>query len=460
MTALPDWDVASDAELACAAAAGDRDAFAEIYDRYADRLHDFCIGMLRNRDTAADCVQDTFCIAATRLPQLKDGEKLRPWLYSITRNEALRYIRAAGRERISDEMPETVSNEPGPDVLAARSELADLVAAAAGGLSDRDRSVLEMTYRHGLDGPELAQALGVSHSSAKKMAQRLRETVEKSLGALLVSRRAIDHNGCADLRTILDGWDGKFTVLMRKRIARHIESCADCDQERRRLLNPVALLGAVPVFIPAPKWLREHTLNNIELPGNSAPSAQAGGKDATESGSTNPAADKLRRWRRIAMTAGVVAAIMAAGTGLTIAWMVERSPKITPANLTNTVAPPTSARNQMSPNVVGPSPTNAPTPIETPTTTAPTARTTEPSPPPSTGATTTTAGTTSQQLPVPTTNPPTSAPTKTTYTPPASENPTTTQPPSSVLKPTNPVFRPTATVIKPAPVTTTPPILQ
>jgi DNA-directed RNA polymerase specialized sigma24 family protein len=71
MTAVPNWDIVdpagTDADLARAAAAGDRAAFAGIYDRYADRLHDFCVGMLRDRDGAADCVQDTFCIAATRL---------------------------------------------------------------------------------------------------------------------------------------------------------------------------------------------------------------------------------------------------------------------------------------------------------------------------------------------------------------------------------------------------------
>ena len=53
-----------------------------------------------------------------------------------------------------------MAHEPGPDTLAARTELADLIAEAAGGLSDRDRSVLELAYRHGLDGPELAEALG------------------------------------------------------------------------------------------------------------------------------------------------------------------------------------------------------------------------------------------------------------------------------------------------------------
>ena len=247
---------------------GDRAAFAAIYDRYADRLHDFCIGMLRDRDAAADCVQEVFCTVADRLSQLKDADKLRPWLYAIARNEALRHIRQRGRERVFDQVPEAVSAEPSPDTLAARTELADLIAEAAGGLSDRDRSVLELAYRHGLDGPELAEALGVSHASAKKLTQRLRETIERSLGALLVSRRVRNNTfGCTELAAILDGWDGKFTVLMRKRIARHIESCPSCDQERRRLVNPVALLGAVPVFIPAPDWLRDRTLSRIQLTG-------------------------------------------------------------------------------------------------------------------------------------------------------------------------------------------------
>ena len=102
MTAVPDWDIGrpmgTDAELVRASAAGDRSAFAGIYDRYANRLHDFCVGMLRDRDGAADCVQDVFCIAATRLPQLREPDKLRPWLYAIARNEALRRIRDRRRE--------------------------------------------------------------------------------------------------------------------------------------------------------------------------------------------------------------------------------------------------------------------------------------------------------------------------------------------------------------------------
>ena len=147
MTAVPDWDIVSDADLVGAALSGDRMAFAGIYDRYADRLHDFCVGMVRDRDAAADCVQDVFCTAATALDKLREPDKLRPWLYAIARNEALRRIRQRRREEPSEELPDEASGDAGPDTLAARNELAKLVAEAAGGLSDRDRAVLELGYR-------------------------------------------------------------------------------------------------------------------------------------------------------------------------------------------------------------------------------------------------------------------------------------------------------------------------
>jgi hypothetical protein len=100
---------------------------------------------------------------------------------------------------------------------------------------------------------------------------RLRETIERSLGALLVSRRVRNTGGCQELAAILDGWDGHFNVLMRKRISRHVESCDICDEERRRLVTPAALLGAAPVFIPAPEWLRERTLSEIQLTSAASP---------------------------------------------------------------------------------------------------------------------------------------------------------------------------------------------
>jgi RNA polymerase sigma factor (sigma-70 family) len=350
MTAQPDR-YATDAELATAAAAGDRPAFATIYDRYANRLHDFCVGMLRDRDTAADCVQDAFCTAATKLPQLRDPDKLRPWLYSIARNEALRHQRERRREEPTDMLPELETNQAGPETIAARSELAELVAEAAGGLSDRDRTILDLTYRHELDGLELAEVLGVSQSNAGTLVHRLRDTVERSLGALLVARRVHSTpETCQELAAILDGWDGQFTVLMRKRVARHIESCPACDEERGRMLTPAALLGGAPVFIPAPAWLRDHTLtaanSALPAPPSNAPRGDSDGSPRKHGSSE--AAREPARHRSRALAATVLVALIVGG-GVTIARLkvadgTAITPVVvtTPESMTSTVTQPVS----------------------------------------------------------------------------------------------------------------------
>ena len=404
-TALSNFDIVSDAELARAAATGDRSAFAMIYDRYADRLHDFCVGMLRDRDAAADCVQDVFCTAATQLPKLREPDRLRPWLYAIARNEALRCIRDRRREQVSDELPEAASHDAGPDTLAARNELADLIADAAGGLGDRDRAVLELAYRHGLDGPELANALDVSPGSANKMVSRLRSTIESSLGALLVARRA-QHtaDACDELGEILAGWDGKFSVLMRKRISRHIESCSTCEEERRRLVSPAALLGAAPVFIPAPAWLRDHTLGQIQLTsaGGTLDTSDSGGSQS-ESGSSASAPTVASsaagagpddegylddaqppRARRVIPWIALFAAAIFAALGLMFTFLYHHKTAITPAELTGTAPAPMkpAAPPSVAPAIQYPPPpprtpspprlpSNAPAPVQPPAAPAP-----------------------------------------------------------------------------------------
>lgn len=242
MTTVPKHRIISDTDLARAAATGDRAALASIYNRYAAPLHAYCVGMLRDRHAASDCVQEVFCIATTELPKLRDADRLRPWLYAIARRRALRALSERRREAACDELPDDVATGPGPFTLTAQNELRELIAQAAGGLSERDRHVLDLAYRHGVTGTELAQALGISYDSTKKLLQRLRDTIERSLGALLVARRA-PRNGCPRLAADLSGWDEQFTVLMRKRIARHIESCPTCDEYRRSALNAVAMLG-------------------------------------------------------------------------------------------------------------------------------------------------------------------------------------------------------------------------
>jgi hypothetical protein len=150
---------------------------------------------------------------------------------------------------------------------AERGELQGLVRAAIGGLNPGDREVIELNLRHDLDGADLADALGVPANQAHALASRARGQLERSLGALLVARTG--RRQCAELGAILGGWDGRLTVLLRKRVSRHIEDCATCGARKRRELSPAMLLSVLPL-VTLPAGLRHQVLRLVSDSGPKA----------------------------------------------------------------------------------------------------------------------------------------------------------------------------------------------
>ncbi len=259
----------TDAQLVTAYTAGDRGALAGIYDRFAAGLYDTAAAMLRDRHEAADAMQDVFLIAAERMGQLREPERLKPWLYAILRNEVYRRSKKRGRLLPTDfsamgapEMAAPTAPDAEGEALSA-AELGELVRSAACGLDERDQLVLELSVRQGLQGSDLAAALGISAEQSYTLVHRMRDRVEKSLGAIVVARAG--RKDCTDLADVLQGWNGEFTVLIRKRVARHIEHCETCERTRKKAA-PLALLGAAPAFA-APIALRDQILARAGTPG-------------------------------------------------------------------------------------------------------------------------------------------------------------------------------------------------
>jgi len=444
----------TDAELVAFARRGDRSAFAAIYDRYADKLFEFSRSVLRDSEVAADVTQDTFVLAAERLEQLREPSKLRAWLYAIARNEATRHGRARSRTAPTDEVAEVASDRAGPEELSARDDLATLVWDAAAGLSERDRILLELTVRQGLDGQELADAIGTTPANAYSMASRLRDQVERSLGALLVARHA--RQDCDELQVLLAGWDGSFSPLVRKRVARHVERCEICGERRRSLASPLALLATIPV-VPAPAELREQVLGRIDLISHSSPVGRHGrrrGRWQPDGFPPAMVADDRRRRAPVFVAAAALLVVLA---------LVLRPQEDTPttelvtgastseeATTSTTVAPgelsggePGPGDELIVPEVEAPAVAAAPGVTSSPASTGPagpaTATATAATKPPSTGPTVT--------------NPPTTGTTPTT--PPPTTAPPTTGPTTTVPTPTTTTAVPVVTTTAPAVTTTT-----
>ena len=260
-----------DSEVVASIVAGDPLGLAAAYDRYADPLFQYCRTLLSDPADAADAVQDTFVIAASRLDGLRDPGRLRPWLYAVARNEALRILRSKQGTSALDTAPDMTDDSGDVSADAERADLRALLEDATAGLNPGEREVIELQLRQGLETAEVATVLGVSRNHAHALLSRARGQLETCLAVLLVGRAG--RAECEQLAALLAGWDGRLTVLLRKRVHRHIEQCATCGDRRARELRPAMLLDLSPgaalaagaadslrLAQGAPDGLRAHTI--------------------------------------------------------------------------------------------------------------------------------------------------------------------------------------------------------
>jgi RNA polymerase sigma factor (sigma-70 family) len=316
-----------DSEVVAAIVAGNPEGLAEAYDRYASPLYTYCRSLLREPADAADAVQDTFVIAASRLAELRDRNRLRPWLYAVARNECHRRLRARTVQVTTplDEMPDVTDTSADVSGEAERGELRTLLRSAVRGLNSGEQDLIELQLRQGLDAAEIAAMLGVSRNHAHALLSRARDQLEISLGALLVARSG--REDCAALNTMLSDWDGQLNVLMRKRINRHIENCPVCTERKKRELAPALLLGLAPLAaLPTaavPPGLREQVLRlaSSNTPDAAAHRASVAQRTAPfgQHGFPKPLdAPKSPRWRTRSGRAAALAAAAAAVAALTL----------------------------------------------------------------------------------------------------------------------------------------------
>jgi RNA polymerase sigma factor (sigma-70 family) len=239
-------------------AASDSLAFAELHRRYDGALRRFAEGMLRDPHDAADVAQDTW---ARALSGLSDPPihvlSVRPWLYAIARNACLDRLRDRSRRSFEELDEASLGAGPGPDEVLelrqrARDALADLNR-----LSDRQRAAVLLRDVAGLEGEELAEALGTDG----RRASWLLADAHRSLGEL----RAGQMLPCETARQELD------RARVRTRMVRaHLDACDACGAYARRRvgsrlqLHGVALLGLVPMRL---RGLLERLVGAAPVPG-------------------------------------------------------------------------------------------------------------------------------------------------------------------------------------------------
>ena len=168
---------------------GDREAFAQIYDRYGEAAYSLAVRIVRDRDLAADVVQDAF-LAVWRKAAVFDPARgqASTWILTMTHNKAVDLVRREQRRRadqLDEARLELPSPEPGPDQLAWMSAARGQIREAMAGLPATHREVIELAYFGGYSQSELAEMLSVPVGTIKS----------RTFAALKALQEALDESG-------------------------------------------------------------------------------------------------------------------------------------------------------------------------------------------------------------------------------------------------------------------------
>jgi RNA polymerase sigma factor (sigma-70 family) len=174
-----------DAELVRGARAGDKRAFVEIVARHQAMLCGVALGILGDFTASEDAAQEAFLAAWKKIRDLREPERLRPWLAQIARNTALGHLRQRRGHNELDDALTIADGSPAPDELAASDEEAALVRESLAKMPESYRLPLILFYREGQSVHAVAETLGISEDAVKQRLARGREMLRERMSGLV-----------------------------------------------------------------------------------------------------------------------------------------------------------------------------------------------------------------------------------------------------------------------------------
>lgn len=177
-------------ELIRRAAQGDDSAFEQLVLAHQRQVYNLCLRICCNEADAMDLSQEAFIRAWRGLGQYQFGAEFSTWLYRLTRNVCIDFLRAQKRRQtvplhLNDDEGETELPLPdtaeGPEERAVAGERRRALAQAMQALSPEHREILTLRVIEDLPYEQIAQILGVRTGTVKSRLARARISLKNIL---------------------------------------------------------------------------------------------------------------------------------------------------------------------------------------------------------------------------------------------------------------------------------------
>lgn len=179
-----------DGELVMLARSGNKEAFAELIERYQPMARRIAFGVLAHEELAQEIMQEAFLAAYLSLEQLREPERFKAWLYSIVLNAARAFLKERKQNLFSLEdmmggmhcelhpFSDTIVD---PQEIAEERELHRLLLNAVHTLSPKERVATLLFYYQQLSLQEIAAILSISVSAVKSRLFKARKQLKVQL---------------------------------------------------------------------------------------------------------------------------------------------------------------------------------------------------------------------------------------------------------------------------------------
>ena len=168
-----------DDDLVRRAAAGERDAFAAIYERYRSVVYRFARLMSGSDATAEDVTQEVFVTLMRTLPRYESHRaEMLTYLYGVARNVTRNRLRRDRRFVALDATVEdTASRADDPCAAASHAQQLARLRRSVLALPSRYREVVILCDVHGLSYAETARVLRAPIGTVRSRLSRGRQLI-------------------------------------------------------------------------------------------------------------------------------------------------------------------------------------------------------------------------------------------------------------------------------------------
>ena len=169
-------------ELLARAKEYDREALAELYDRYAGKIYSYVLRRVSGERLAEDITASVFTKMLDAIESSNAWNRsFSSWLYRIAHNAVIDYYRRKDKRNTLPLDERLVASDENPVAVVEEDITMETVQSAMNYLTEAQRSVIELKFFEGLTNLEVANILDKTEGAIKSLQHRALASLRRHL---------------------------------------------------------------------------------------------------------------------------------------------------------------------------------------------------------------------------------------------------------------------------------------